>query len=62
MVQPVLRLVLASLCLVLLASTTVSGRYLPTRSNEDSLDKLRDLLRDVSGSYVITSTSVGLIM
>lgn len=61
MVQPVLRLVLASLCLVLLASTTVSGRYLPTRSNEDSLDKLRDLLRDVSvGSAVIMSA--GLIL
>lgn len=48
MVQPVLRLFFVSLCLVLLASTAVNGRYLPTRSNEDSLDKLRDLLRDVS--------------
>lgn len=61
MVQPVLRLVLASLCLVLLASTTVNGRYLPTRSNEDSLDKLRDLLRDVSGGSDVIM-SVGLIL
>lgn len=52
MVQPVLRLVLAGLCLMLLASSTVNGRYLPTRSNEDSLDKLRDLLRDVSAKKV----------
>lgn len=29
----------------------VEGRYLPTRSNTDKLDKLKDLLREVSELY-----------
>ncbi|KAG8264506.1 hypothetical protein J6590_008445 [Homalodisca vitripennis] len=36
-----------SLCLaMLLSALTVDGRYLPTRGQEDRLDRLRDLLRD----------------
>lgn len=35
------------LILVIVASKT-EARMLPTRSNEDQLDKLRELLRDVS--------------
>lgn len=27
---------------------TVEGRYLPTRSNSDRIDKLKELLREVS--------------
>lgn len=55
MVKSVLRLFWAcSVAIILFASvTTVHSRYLPTRSNEDSLDKLRDLLRDVSASEKI---------
>jgi hypothetical protein len=43
-----------SACLVLFVtlalerSCTVHARYLPTRSNGDRVDKLRELLRDVS--------------
>lgn len=36
--------------LVILGSERVEGRYLPTRSNNDKLDKLKDLLREVSAS------------
>ncbi|XP_046673446.1 uncharacterized protein LOC124362745 [Homalodisca vitripennis] len=37
-----------SLCLaMLLSALTVDGRYLPTRGQEDRLDRLRDLLRDL---------------
>lgn len=33
---------------VMIFGTTCDARMLPTRSNDDKLDKLRDLLRDVS--------------
>jgi Na+-transporting NADH:ubiquinone oxidoreductase subunit NqrC len=43
--------------------TSVSARYLPTRSQEDRLDKLRELLKDVShklreisAKYIVPST------
>lgn len=44
-IKRVLAVVAVCLCVLL---APVHGRYLPTRSNEDNLDKLRDLLRDVS--------------
>lgn len=37
------------LCLFLVALSCVKGRYLPTRANADRLDKLKELIRDVSG-------------
>lgn len=42
------QMTVVSLCLVLLLAVTVDSRYLPTRGQEDRLDRLRDLLRDVS--------------
>lgn len=45
-----------SLCMVLLLAVTVDSRYLPTRGQEDRLDRLRDLLRDVSPSYSASFT------
>lgn len=39
------------------STSCVSGRYLPTRSNEDSLDKLRDLLRDVSSNIKVVDNN-----
>lgn len=33
---------------------TVSARYLPTRSQDDRLEKLRELLRDVSAQNELT--------
>lgn len=39
------------ICIVLISVQNyggfVDGRYLPTRGNTDSLDRLRELLRDV---------------
>lgn len=46
-----------SLCMVLLLAVTVDSRYLPTRGQEDRLDRLRDLLKDVSPSYSAYFTS-----
>lgn len=46
-----------SLCMVLLLAVTVDSRYLPTRGQEDRLDRLRDLLRDVSPCYSASFTS-----
>lgn len=46
------RIALVLLAAAFLASTStmvcVSARYLPTRSNEDRLERLRELLKDVS--------------
>lgn len=45
------RLLATLLCVVVLSiilnSNTTEGRYLPTRSNSDRLDKLRELLKEV---------------
>ncbi|KAL1501695.1 hypothetical protein ABEB36_006977 [Hypothenemus hampei] len=35
------------LLIVILAEPQVEARYLPTRSNTDKIDKLRDLLKDL---------------
>lgn len=37
-----------ALIFVIVFPTNTDARMLPTRSNEDQLDKLRELLRDVS--------------
>lgn len=45
------RLMLATLCTVMLVAVVLppstSARYLPTRSNNDRLDKLRELLKEL---------------
>ncbi|XP_054268437.1 uncharacterized protein LOC128991001 [Macrosteles quadrilineatus] len=46
-VRPV---VVVCLCLVLTLAAITEGRYLPTRGQEDRLDRLRDLLRDLLDS------------
>lgn len=43
---------LISICLVVL-NKSCDARMLPTRSNDDKLDKLRDLLRDVSEKFFV---------
>lgn len=43
---------LVCFCLVSVLVLNTEGRYLPTRSDRDRLDKLRELLRDVSEECV----------
>lgn len=51
------RIALVLLAAAFFASSTmmcVSARYLPTRSQEDRLEKLRELLKDVSVFHLLS--------